>query len=79
MAGLSGGRVMTYVHLASSPLSRYEAPRVTFFNFDLFYYNFDLLFSYSNKQYRKKKPTKLSVPFSPLMYCLNTKLTIDSL
>ena len=22
--------------------------------------------------------TKLSVPFSPLMYCLNTKLTIDS-
>ena len=36
------------------------------------------MFSYSNKQDRKKQPTKLSVPFSPLMYCLNTKLTIDS-
>ena len=59
----------------------------TFFNFDLFFYNFDILFSYSNKQDRpqhhctttfEKKPTKLSVPFSSLMYCLNTKLTIDS-
>ena len=36
------------------------------------------MFSYSNKQDRKKQTTKLSVPFSPLMYCLNTKLTIDS-
>ena len=50
-----------------------------FLNFDLFYYNSDILFSYSNKQDRKKKPTNLSVPFSPLMYCLNTKMTIDSL
>ena len=31
------------------------------------------------RQLKKKKPTKLSVPFSPLIYCLNTKLTIDSL
>ena len=36
------------------------------------------MFSYSNKQDRKKQPTKLSVSFSPLMYCLNTILTIDS-
>ena len=35
------------------------------------------MFCYSDKQDRKK-PNKLSVAFSPLMYCLNTKLTIDS-
>ena len=51
----------------------------SFLHFNLFYYNFDILFSYSNKQDRKKQPTKLSVPFSPLMYWLNNKLTIDSL
>ena len=49
--------------------------RIIHFYIFQFYYNFDILFSYSNMQ----QPTKLSVPFSPLMYCLNTKLTIDSL
>ena len=47
-----------------------------FFQFRLIYvyFNFDILSKLLSWKWR----TKLSVPFSPLMQCLDTKLTIDS-